>query len=202
MARKIYVGVNNVAKEVSDVYVGVNGTARRVIKGYVGVNDVAEKFYDFTEKTILPRTWTASTSTSWTGQNSHGTWEIQGSTVPYDGYELKYAFDGDEQTSYEPMVRAGISGWAKLIAPSGKSVLPEYFYLKGNSGTGTWTLTGSNDGGTTEDVLFSGSGFVNQVFQYTGAQAYKEFKFTIEPNRSARPLFFELNIITGSVISD
>lgn len=36
MAKKVYVGVNNVAKNVKSIYVGVNGVARKVIKVYVG----------------------------------------------------------------------------------------------------------------------------------------------------------------------
>ena len=40
-----YVGVNGLARKVTDLYVGVNGVARRVSKGYVGVNGVARQFY-------------------------------------------------------------------------------------------------------------------------------------------------------------
>lgn len=45
MAKKTYVGVNNIARNVSKMYVGVNGVARRVKKAYVGVNGVARQFY-------------------------------------------------------------------------------------------------------------------------------------------------------------
>ena len=45
MAKKAYVGVNGVAREVSKIYVGVNGVARKVVKGYVGVNGVAQQFW-------------------------------------------------------------------------------------------------------------------------------------------------------------
>ena len=46
MAKKAYVGVNDVARTVKTIYVGVNGVARKVIKGYVGVNGVAQVFWD------------------------------------------------------------------------------------------------------------------------------------------------------------
>lgn len=46
MAKKTYVGVNNVAQEVSKMYVGVGNVARKVTKAYVGVNGVAEQVYD------------------------------------------------------------------------------------------------------------------------------------------------------------
>ena len=46
MGKKVYIGVNNVPKNVTKIYVGVNGVARKVIKGYVGVNGVAKVFWD------------------------------------------------------------------------------------------------------------------------------------------------------------
>ena len=46
MAKKTYVGVNNIARNVSKMYVGVNGVARRVKKAYTGVNGVARQVYE------------------------------------------------------------------------------------------------------------------------------------------------------------
>lgn len=46
MAKKIYVGVNDVARNVKNIYVGVNGVARKVNKAYVGVNNVSQQFYE------------------------------------------------------------------------------------------------------------------------------------------------------------
>lgn len=45
MSKKAYVGVNGIARNVSNIYVGVNGVARKVVKGYVGVNGVAQQFW-------------------------------------------------------------------------------------------------------------------------------------------------------------
>ena len=45
MAKKCYVGVNNLAQNCSNIYVGVNNVARKVVKGYVGVNGVAQQFW-------------------------------------------------------------------------------------------------------------------------------------------------------------
>jgi hypothetical protein len=45
MAKKCYVGVNNLAQNCSKIYVGVNNVARKVVKGYVGVNGVAQQFW-------------------------------------------------------------------------------------------------------------------------------------------------------------
>lgn len=42
----VYVGVNGVRREVSNIEVGRNGTARHVVEGYCGVNGVARSFWD------------------------------------------------------------------------------------------------------------------------------------------------------------
>lgn len=41
----IAVGVNDVARKVSDIYVGVNGVARKVSDAWVGINGVARKIW-------------------------------------------------------------------------------------------------------------------------------------------------------------
>ena len=45
MAKKMYIGVNDVARKVKKGYIGVNGVARKVKKGYIGVNGVARCFF-------------------------------------------------------------------------------------------------------------------------------------------------------------
>lgn len=46
MAKKAYVGINGISKNVEHIYVGVNGVARKVIKGYVGdENGIAQQFW-------------------------------------------------------------------------------------------------------------------------------------------------------------
>ena len=45
MAKKMYIGVNGVARKVKTPYVGVDGKARKVKAGYIGVNGVARQFY-------------------------------------------------------------------------------------------------------------------------------------------------------------
>ena len=43
MAKKAYIGVNNVARRIKKMYVGVNGIARRIKKAYInGAFDVKE----------------------------------------------------------------------------------------------------------------------------------------------------------------
>ena len=45
MAKRLYVGNGNIARNVKSMYVGVNGVARKVKKGYIGVGGVARQFY-------------------------------------------------------------------------------------------------------------------------------------------------------------
>lgn len=46
MAKKMYIGVNGVARKVKTPYIGVDSKARKVKAGYIGVNGVARKFYE------------------------------------------------------------------------------------------------------------------------------------------------------------
>ena len=52
MAKKTYIGVDGVARNVGGIYMGVDGVARKVIKGYIGVDGVARLFYDNSAKII------------------------------------------------------------------------------------------------------------------------------------------------------
>lgn len=45
MAKKMYIGVNNVARKVKKQHLGVDGKARKVKKGYIGVGGVARPFF-------------------------------------------------------------------------------------------------------------------------------------------------------------
>ena len=45
MAKKMYVGVNGVARKITSAYVGVNNIARKITKGYVGVGGIARQFW-------------------------------------------------------------------------------------------------------------------------------------------------------------
>lgn len=45
MAKKMYIGVSNVARKIKKQYLGVDGKARKVKKGYIGVGGVARPFF-------------------------------------------------------------------------------------------------------------------------------------------------------------
>lgn len=46
MAKKLYIGVNSVARKVSAAYIGVSSIAQKIVKGYIGVNNIARLFYE------------------------------------------------------------------------------------------------------------------------------------------------------------
>lgn len=45
MAKGAFLGVNGVARKISNKYIGVNGVARKISNGYIGVNGVARQFW-------------------------------------------------------------------------------------------------------------------------------------------------------------
>lgn len=60
MSKKIYVGENDIARNVSKMYVGINGVARKVNKAYVGLNGVAREFYSETPSPTIV-SWNSGT---------------------------------------------------------------------------------------------------------------------------------------------
>lgn len=68
MAKKAYIGVSNVAKNIKKMYVGVNGVAKKVKKGYVGVNNIARLFF-------APVSGTLVFDRSITDYNDFNAWE-------------------------------------------------------------------------------------------------------------------------------
>lgn len=45
MAKKVYIGVDGVAKKVKKIYCGVDGIAKKVKKGYIGIGGIARPFW-------------------------------------------------------------------------------------------------------------------------------------------------------------
>lgn len=73
MAKKAYVGINGISKNVKNIYVGVNGVPKKVIKGYVGVNGVPKVFWDGNVPPSPVRTFKVQVSAVVTGSLSYGT---------------------------------------------------------------------------------------------------------------------------------
>lgn len=45
MAKKTYIGVNGVSRQVKNIYIGVNNIARKVKKAYIGIANIARQFF-------------------------------------------------------------------------------------------------------------------------------------------------------------
>lgn len=50
MAKKIYVGVNNIARKSNKIYTGVNNVSRKVTEGYIGIDGLARQFWSSSVK--------------------------------------------------------------------------------------------------------------------------------------------------------
>ena len=45
MAKKAYIGINNVARKVSKIYLGIDNVARKVKKAYIGIGGIARPWW-------------------------------------------------------------------------------------------------------------------------------------------------------------
>ena len=84
MAKGVYIGVNNVARNVKKENIGINNVARNVESGYIGIGNVAKRFFG-TNKLYLYKNGDECTSIS-------GGWALQTNTF----YQTKY---GGKNTS-------------------------------------------------------------------------------------------------------
>lgn len=51
MAKKAYVGINNLSKNGTQLYIGVGNLSKKVVKGYIGVNNQSRLFWELAEET-------------------------------------------------------------------------------------------------------------------------------------------------------
>ena len=47
MAKKAYVGINNLSKNGKQIYIGVGNLSKKAVKGYIGVGNLSKLFWDF-----------------------------------------------------------------------------------------------------------------------------------------------------------
>ena len=98
MAKKMYIGVSNIARKVASAYIGVSNVARRVIKGYIGdANGVAQLFF----QTQADEELTFTSSQTWTvpsgaqsidifcvggGGGAGGSFKVVSGSLDYNSY--------------------------------------------------------------------------------------------------------------------
>lgn len=153
---KTYAGVNNVARNISNIYVGVNGVARKVERAYVGVNGVARRIYP--ERVYLWRNATGDNygmTGGWTGTYYHRTnsgtnYSMTRMTSQYynGGYYLNNNFSSTDGTSEKAMyvrtVKAiNFTPYKKLIATGWRN-----YSKKGNDTSAYFGAYNSTSSGT------------------------------------------------------
>ena len=78
MAKKTYIGVNNVARQVKKVYIGVNGVARKVKKIYIGVANIARQLFGGGELSYYGNATSLSKARSFLAATSVGNYALFG----------------------------------------------------------------------------------------------------------------------------
>ena len=83
MAKKTYIGVNNVARQVKKVYIGVNGVARKVKKIYIGVANIARQIFGGGELSYYGKATSLSEARGGLAATSVGNYALFGGGSPF-----------------------------------------------------------------------------------------------------------------------
>ena len=118
MAKKVYIGVADVAHKVKKIYIGVNGVARKVKKAYIGVNGVARQFYVAGWKNLIP-----------------GAVGIDGKTVFNETGYMNNTYLDNNTTTYHYWNKSGYVSTGFMWLPTGVTTI----YVKGV----TWNSSSS-----------------------------------------------------------
>lgn len=141
MAKKIYVGVGDKARNVKALYVGVNNVARKVKKAYVGVNNLARLCWEngpIGTPVSIPR-MTSDTAPS-------GTVTYSGTLNGDMRYAGWHAFRYSDSEYWQP--RSGMHTYKNpwLMYDFGYLVNPVNISFRANSNKAvTWYFEGSAD---------------------------------------------------------
>ena len=98
MAKRHYIGINNVSRKIKQPYGGVDNVVRKVTSGYIGEDNVARQFFDGVEHPSVHyhtweldgRIWTDPTCTS-SGEYSYtctGCGETKTEIIPATGHNI------------------------------------------------------------------------------------------------------------------
>ena len=138
---KVYVGVNDTARLVTNIYTGVDGTARKIIRAYAGVNGLARMIFESVKETAvsIPK-MTSNTAPSGTASASSEYNANSGAWKAMDGSAATQWASASETKS------AGGTAWIQY--DFGCAVRPTLMTYKvsGNYRAKTYSLLGSNDG--------------------------------------------------------
>ena len=202
MAKEMYVGINDVARKITNAYVGINGVARKIVKGYVGVNDIAHLIFEVNSaipftSLVTPTSWTVSGNNG-TGTTTYGIWEINADTNP-SAYTVDRAFDNNENSFVRFAARS--TPTITLTLPSGISICPNqlYFKLTGAS-IGNTAFSGYNSQTSNWEQLITGFATTGGTFNITPANYYTKFKLYVPGNTTrVAPTVYEIQIQSGTL---
>ena len=180
MAKKIYVGVGDKARNVKALYVGVNNVARKVKKAYVGVNNIARLCWENgpigpTIPCSIPR------MTSATAPSGTVTWSsTQAGNAQWDGW---HAFRTSDNECWSPrsVMRNYPNPWLQydfgyLVQPISISFRCKIqvnltWYFLGSKDNSSWT--------TLQSFYISGFSYNTYSATFTTTDMYRYFKMSL-----------------------
>ena len=164
MAKKSYIGVNNLAKVVKKGYIGVNSVARKVVKMYEGVNGVAKLVYSGEEKYLYGGTSTfVHVNSSFTEPTKDYSVTLDSFSIQVEKYDTTplYVYFDDElvatsTTSGEHTVT--VDGGASAILSRGSisvtTVSESQYGIGSMLFKKTWDYTGTDSKNNTSTKTF------------------------------------------------
>lgn len=162
MAKKIYIGVNNIARKVASAYVGISNVARRITKAYLGVNNVAKLIYEShkEDEELAPFTYTQT----WTVPSDAQTIDIfcvGGGGGAGGCVCTEYGSIGVNSTWYEYVVYGASGGSGYTATAMGVSVTPGETLTINVGGGGAGGVSFSNEYGVNLDTSSDMSAITN-----------------------------------------
>ena len=112
MAKNEYIGVNNVARKVSQPYIGVNNVARKVKSGFIGVNGVARQYYE----SVVYNTWKKYSFASADFYYKRDFVTISGGTNDYSSWYWMFPCTNNVSTIIAPQGTYPDSGYIRMVA--------------------------------------------------------------------------------------
>ncbi len=184
---KAYIGVNDTARQVTNIYAGVDGTARKVIRAYAGVNGLARMIFESVKETVvsIPK-MTSNTAPS----------GIASASSEYNTNAQAWkAMDGSETTQWASSSGTkGTGGTAWIQYDFGCAVRPTLMTYKAanNYRAKDYSLLGSNDG--SEFTELSAGTLPNSTDKITVAlnvsRRYRIFRLVLTNKYTAANRFF------------
>ncbi len=184
---KTYVGVNDTARQVTNIYAGVDGTARKVIRAYAGVNGLARMIFERVKETAVSiPAMTSNTSPSGTASASS---EYNTNSQAWKAMD---GSDSSQWASGSGTKSTGGTAWIQY--DFGYPVRPTVMTYKSSATyrAKTYSLLGSNDG--SEFTELSAGTLPNSTDKITVAlnvsRRYRIFRLVLTNKYTAANRFF------------